>query len=164
MAHKWVITVALVFLVIFLNASTSFSEETSKDVEILLYYNSGGYTVDYVQLFWEKDGVQKRRSWKGDVMLGEGFCARLSTVDGLEEGSEVWLKFKIAGGDKESCRKSEKMIYKSMGQEIIQYYYSKGRTLNGNRCRKTRTPPHVSGDVTHSTGNCNYFNAWGRGD
>jgi len=160
MAHKWVITVASVFLVIFLNASTSFS----KDVEVLLYYNSGGYTIDYVQLFWEKDGVEKRKKWKGDLMVGEGFCARLRQVDGLEEGSEVWLKFKIAGGDRESCRKSEKMIFVEKGQEIIQYYYSKGTTKNGNRCRKTKLPPHVSGDVTHSTGNCNYFNAWGRGD
>ena len=167
MRHKRVITVALAVLGILLHASTAFSEVTSKDVEVLLYYNAGGYTVDYVQLFWKKDGVEKHKKWKGDLMVGQGFCARLSQVDGLQQGSEVWLKFKIAGGDKESCRKSQKMIFKKdTSQDLIQSYYSKGTTLNGNRCRKA-TPSHdilADSSATHlgaktdATGNCNYSN------
>lgn len=152
MAHKWVITVGMVFLVIFLYSSASFSE--SKNINVLLYYNAGGYTVDYVELFWEKDGVQKHRKWNGDLMIGEGFCARLGDVSGLELGSEVWLKFKIAGGDRESCRKSEKMIFATSQLEKIQRYFSKGTTLNGNRCRKTKLPDKVQ--VSNGSGNCSY--------
>jgi hypothetical protein len=55
-------TVAVVFLGIVLHASTSGAEDKSKSVKYLLYYNAGGYTVDYVQLFWENDGVQQHKS------------------------------------------------------------------------------------------------------
>ena len=149
---KYVIIVASIFLTSSI-AQEAFSEEKSKNVEALLYYNSGGYTVDYVQLFWEKDGVQKRKKWAGNLPIGDGFCANLSKVDGLEEGSEVWLKFKIAGGDKESCRKSQKMIFKNKVYKI-QRYYSKGTTLNGNRCRNHNPP--TSFYIGKGTGNCKY--------
>ncbi len=157
MRHKKVITVALVFLGIWLHASASFSEDKSKNVEVLYYLNRGGYTVDYVQLFWKKDGVQKSKKWGGDLTVGVGFCADLTKIEGLEEGSEVWLKFKISGGDKESCRKSEKMIFTksaSLNTLVPQHYYSKGTTLNGNRCRKGRPPNNVALDA--GTGNCSY--------
>ena len=76
-----------------------------------------------------------------------------SKVEGLEEGSEVWLKFKIAGGDKESCRKSQKMIFKNE-VSVLQRYYSKGTTLNGNRCRNSDPPTRFY--IGRSTGNCKY--------
>ncbi len=159
MAHKWVITVALAFLGIFLHANASFSEDKSKNVDILFYYNSGGYTVDYVQVFWKKDGVEKRRKWAGDLTIGKAFCADLNKVDGLDEGSEVWLKFKISGGDKESCRKSEKMIFvKSKFGDTLEFYYSKGTTLNGNRCRKSKPPTQSL--VSPGTGNCKASDYW----
>lgn len=153
MTHKWVITMVLAVPGFLLSAGTVFSDDKSKDVDVLLYYNSGGYTVDYVQLFWEKDGVQKHKKWKGDLPIGDGFCADLSKVEGLEEGSEVWLKFKIAGGDKESCRKSQKMIFKNE-VSVLQRYYSKGTTLNGNRCRNSDPPTGFY--IGRGTGNCKY--------
>ncbi len=110
-----------------------------------------------MQVFWEKDGVENRRKWAGDLMAGQESCADLRKIDVLEEGSEVWLKFKIAGGDKESCRKSQKMIYANNQND--QYYYSKGTTLNGNRCRKVKKPLTES-YVGPGTGNCEYSWDW----
>ncbi len=160
MTYKWVITVGLVFLVMVLSANAAFAEDKSKNVNVLLYYNSGGYTVDYVQLFWEKDGVQKDKKWSKDVMSAQGFCAKLSKVDGVEEGSEVWLKFKIAGGDKESCRKSQKMIFQDSEEVKTQHYYSKGTTLNGNRCRKAKPSSTGISYRDNKNGNCPWGNYW----
>jgi hypothetical protein len=54
---------------------------------------------------------------------------------GVPEGAEVWLSFRIAGGDKEGCRKDNTKLYATGSKGKRQYYWSKGTTLNGNRCR-----------------------------
>jgi hypothetical protein len=126
-----------------------------KQVNTLLYYNNGGYTVKSVTLHWIDDsGTEQAEHFRRDMQLGTGFCYDMRGNDlGTQEGNEVWLSYNIAAGDKQSCRKDgTRMVYKK--NSANQHYISEGTTTMSNRCKLGKAPTSVV--VGDQRGNCRY--------
>jgi hypothetical protein len=126
-----------------------------KQVNTLLYYNNGGYTVKSVTLHWIDDsGTEQAEHFRRDMQLGTGFCYDMRGNDlGIQEGNEVWLSYNIAAGDKQSCRKDgTRMVYKK--NSANQHYISEGTTTMSNRCKLGKAPTSVV--VGDQRGNCRY--------
>jgi hypothetical protein len=142
-----------------LGAAAGEARAADKQVGVLMYYNNGGYTVKSVTLHWvDNSGAEQAKQFRKDMQLGTGFCydIRGGVGDGevdIQEGSEVWLSFNIAAGDKKSCRKDgTRMVYKKNGAN--QFYISEGTTTTGNRCQLGKAP--TSFVVGEERGNCRY--------
>lgn len=158
----------LIFPAVALLPTGLMAQDSEKKVNYLLYQNIGGYTVDYVDLNWKDGDKRGSKRYKKDLSLGKGFCVNLRKLnanatdsDGnpktvVPEGAEVWLSYKIAGGDKQSCRKGKAKIFDPGKNGGSVYYLSRGTTLNGNRCRVDKG---AKVNVASSSGNCP-FDFW----
>lgn len=114
----------------------------SYQVGQLLYANCGSYSVSKFQVHWKYEGEKYKTSSghyiEGDgrwFKKGEGVCFDLEKI-GVPQGAEVWLTFKIDGGDKINCRKDNtKFYYDAEKPTSTGAVFSKGETLTNNRCR-----------------------------
>jgi hypothetical protein len=132
--------VAFSILCLLLSAASLRAED--RQVRTLEYQNCGAYTVSKFWVKWKENGETKSKKFNREVRgyaagfgsFKYGACFSLDEI-GVPEGAEVWLSFRIAGGDKEGCRKDNTKLYATGSKGKRQYYWSKGTTLNGNRCR-----------------------------
>jgi len=116
------------------------------------YLNSS--PVDFVELYCEDaEGNQSHQKWGKDLTAGMSGCLNLKEFGKVPEGNEVCLKIKIVGGDKESCRKSQKLFYKESGGSY-DFFRTDETMFNNNRCKK-KTAPTTMG-IGVSSDNCQY--------
>lgn len=126
------------------------------EARALKYTNQGAYTAQFYIRYNLEDGKECLVRPKGFRPLsqsqGESVTFQLTdtmqTYTGAKScltpsgdipvGTEVWGRVVITYGNKESCRKQKKVIYKVSGGTVK--YRTKGTTRNNNRCRVSSWP------------------------
>ena len=147
--------IALAMASTFLTAFSGVGLATDWNVDTLRYQNRGSYSVA-LYVVWPLDKDTKCRlvrneaigpAESADYNIG-GTNSRWKINDedidsscknGPKEGDEVWMRFEIVAGDKQTCLKDENRFYYKTGGGTIKYD-SIGTTLNRNRCRIQSLP------------------------
>ena len=121
-------------------------------VDKIHYTNKGAYVVDF-ELYYVRGTKQNKYSWdkngnlEVELSILESHTVNLANWEDqanlpaglpltwLRDGDEVWLKLYFVLGEEKSCHKNDhKLVYKK-GVNKTMKFWSKGTTLDGNRCR-----------------------------
>lgn len=121
-------------MVIMLLAAGMATGAEERKVGKLFYANCGMYITSPLWLHWKIDGNKHTKRLDRSLTTGRYTCVDLARYD-VPKGAEVWLSYQIVAGEKESCRKDDVKFYYEPGSPRVQDLYSKGTTLNNNRCR-----------------------------